>query len=90
MSSAPSVSRWDPFHELSKVQEQVSRLFEDSFLRRTGDSPLTAWAPDVDIHETTDALVLEADLPGLDERDLDIRVKTTCSPSVASGSSKRR
>ncbi len=75
MSSTPTLSRWDPFRELSKVQDQVNRFFEDSFLRRAGDSSLTAWAPEVDIHETADALVLEADLPGIDEKDLDIRVE---------------
>jgi HSP20 family protein len=75
MSTTPTISRWDPFRELSKVQDQVNRLFEDSFLRRTGESSLTVWAPEVDIHETSDALVLEADLPGIDEKDLDIRVE---------------
>jgi HSP20 family protein len=75
MSSSPSVSRWDPFRELSKAQDQVSRFFEDNFLRRASESSLSLWAPEVDIHETQDALVLEADLPGLEEKDLDIRVE---------------
>lgn len=75
MSTTPTLSRWDPFRELSRVQEQVNRFLEDSYLRRTGESSLTAWAPEVDIHETPDALVLEADLPGIDEKDLDIRVE---------------
>lgn len=75
MSSTPTISRWDPFRELSRVQDQVNRFFEDSFLRRAGDSSLTVWAPEVDIHETPKALVLEADLPGIDEKDLDIRVE---------------
>jgi len=75
MSTKPTLSRWDPFRELSRVQEQVNRFLEDNYLRRTGESSLTAWAPEVDIHETPDALVLEADLPGVDEKDLDIRVE---------------
>ncbi len=75
MSSPAFISRWDPFRELSNVQDQVSRLFEDSFLRRGSESSLSLWAPEVDIHETQDALVLEADLPGLEEKDLDIRVE---------------
>lgn len=75
MSSTPTLSRWDPLRELSKVQDQVNRYFQDSFFRRAGDGSLSAWAPEVDIHETSDALVLEADLPGIDEKDLDIRVE---------------
>jgi HSP20 family protein len=75
MSTTPTLSRWDPFRELSRVQEHVNRFFEDNYLRRAGESSLTAWAPEVDIHETPDALVLEADLPGINEKDLDIRVE---------------
>jgi len=76
MSTKPTLSRWDPFRELSRVQEQVNRFLEDSYLRRPGESSsLTAWAPEVDIHETPEALVLEADLPGVDEKDLDIRIE---------------
>jgi HSP20 family protein len=75
MNPSATLSRWDPFRDISKVQEQVNRFLEDSFLRRAGDSSLTAWAPEVDIHETEDALVLEADLPGMDEKDLDVRVE---------------
>ena len=75
MSSPASISRWDPFREMSKVQDQVNRFFEDSFLRRGSESSLSLWAPEVDIHETQDALVLEADLPGLEDKDLDIRVE---------------
>ena len=75
MNSTGSLSRWDPFRDFSKAQEQVNRFLEDAFLRRASDSSLTAWAPEVDIHETENDLVLEADLPGMDEKDLDIRVE---------------
>jgi HSP20 family protein len=75
MNGTGSISRWDPFRDLSKVQEQMNRFLGDSFLRRANDSSLTTWAPEVDIHETEDALVLEVDLPGMEEKDLDIRVE---------------
>jgi HSP20 family protein len=65
--------RWDPFRTL---QSQIERMFEETWPRtQTGDTALSAWAPNVDIHETPDALVLEADLPGIEGKDLDVRVE---------------
>lgn len=72
-----SITRWDPFRNISTLQEQVNRLFENSVQgNRPGDnSALTSWAPAVDIYETENELVLKADLPDLNEKDLDIRVE---------------
>ena len=70
-----AITRWDPFQNLSSLQEQVNRLFETSFPRRSDNSALTAWAPAVDIFETENELVLKADLPDVNEKDLDIRVE---------------
>ena len=50
-------------------------MFND-VLERTGEqSSLTAWAPSVDIYETEHELVVKADLPEVDPKDLDIRVE---------------
>jgi HSP20 family protein len=70
-----SITRWDPFHGLSTLQDEVNRLFESSFPARPDNSALTTWAPDVDIYETENELVLKADLPGISEKDLDVRVE---------------
>jgi len=70
-----SLTRWDPFHNVSSLQEQVNRLFENSFPGRSENSALTTWAPAVDIYETENELVLKADLPDINEKDLDIRVE---------------
>jgi HSP20 family protein len=68
------IMRWDPYRTL---QSQIDRLFENTlFHQQPGNTPaLTAWAPNVDIRETPNELVLEADLPGLEEKDLDVRVE---------------
>jgi HSP20 family protein len=71
----PKPARWDPFHELSRLQESLTRMLDEGFFRRPGESALSAWAPDVDIYETAEELVLQADMPGLSERDIDIRVE---------------
>jgi HSP20 family protein len=75
MTQMTSITRWDPFHTLSGLQEQVNRLFETSFQGRAQDSAPTTWAPAVDIYETENELVLKADLPDINEKDLDIRVE---------------
>jgi HSP20 family protein len=60
---------------LAGLQEQVNRLFESSFPGRSDNSALTAWAPAVDIYETENELVLKADLPDINEKDLDVRIE---------------
>jgi HSP20 family protein len=71
-----SITRWDPFQNLTSLQQQVNRLFDTSFPgRRSDNSALTAWAPTVDIYETENELVLKADLPDIDEKDLDVQVE---------------
>jgi HSP20 family protein len=71
-----SITRWDPFQNLATLQDQVNRLFEAPLAgRRAENSNLTAWAPAVDIYETENELVIKADLPDINERDLDVRVE---------------
>ena len=70
-----TLSRFDPFRNLSALQEQVNRLFDTSFPRRSDESALTNWAPAVDIYETENELVIKVDLPEVNEKDLDVRVE---------------
>jgi HSP20 family protein len=70
-----AITRWDAFHNLSTLQDQVNRLFETSFPRRSDQSAPTTWAPAVDIYETENELVLKADIPDVNEKDLDVRVE---------------
>src|ERR1700686_152702 len=70
-----TLTQWEPFRGATTLQDQVNRLF-NNVLERTGEeSSLTAWAPSVDIYETEHELVVKADLPEVDPKDLDIRVE---------------
>ena len=69
-----TITRWTPFH-LSTLQNEVNRLFERTVPTRGDNSALTAWTPSVDVYETENELVIKADLPDLNEKDLDIRVE---------------
>jgi HSP20 family protein len=64
-----------PFRGATTLQDQLNRLFNDAFERTAGESNLTTWAPAVDIYETEHELVVKADLPDVDAKDLDIRVE---------------
>ena len=70
-----SLSRFEPFRGASALQDQINRLFNDVFEGPSGESSLTTWAPAVDIFETEHELVVKADLPDVDPKDLDIRVE---------------
>jgi HSP20 family protein len=70
-----AISRWDLFRNLSTLQEQVNRLFDSNFPARSDTAALTTWAPPVDIYETENELVVKADLPDMNEKDLDVRVE---------------
>jgi HSP20 family protein len=63
------------FRGTSTLQDQISRLFSEAFERTGQESNLTAWAPAVDIYENEHELVVKADLPDIDPKDLDIRVE---------------
>ncbi len=70
-----TIARWEPFRAVTTLQDQINRLFNDTFDRTGDESNLSAWAPAVDIYETEQELVVKADLPEVDPKDLDIRVE---------------
>ncbi len=70
-----TITRWEPFRGVTTLQDQINRLFNDAFERTGEQSNLSAWAPPVDIYETEQELVVKADLPDVDPKDLDIRVE---------------
>ena len=71
-----TVVRYEPFRGLSTLHDQVNRLLNETMFRGQGeDSAITNWAPAVDIFETPNELVVKADLPDVDEKDIDIHVE---------------
>jgi HSP20 family protein len=63
-----SLSHFDPLANL--------RVFEDAFTRLLAEPQANRpWTPSVDIYETENELVLKADLPDVDLKDIDVRVE---------------
>ena len=69
-----AITRWDPFREVVALQNRVNNLFREM---NEGDSPLTtaSFVPAVDIYEDARKVVLKLEVPGIEEKDLDIRVE---------------
>jgi HSP20 family protein len=69
-----AIIRWDPFQEVVALQNRVNSLFRDF---NEGEGPLTtaSFVPAVDIYEDAQKVVLKLEVPGIEEKDLDIRVE---------------
>lgn len=72
-----SVTRWDPFRDLVALQERMNRLFDESLRARSTEEEITSgtWAPPVDIYETEGQLVIKAEVPEVDRKDIDIKIE---------------
>ena len=69
-----SITHRDQLRGLT-LQNEVNRLFDDSFIRdRSAHADLATWAPAVDIYETENELVVKAELPDFQEKDIDVRI----------------
>ena len=74
-----TIVRYDPFRDLRTLQEEVNRLFSTNLTRAFDDEGIGrgAWAPSVDIYENKDQIVLEAELPGMNQEDFDLSIENS-------------
>jgi HSP20 family protein len=72
-----AIIRWDPFREVAASQNGFNPLFSLFRNVNEADVPLTAasFVPAVDIYEDKDKLVLKLEVPGIEEKDLDVQVE---------------
>jgi HSP20 family protein len=65
--------RWDPFRDLTALQNEVNRLFS----RATGGdvAERQSWTPAIDVVETEGAIVLKAELAGMKPEDINIELQ---------------
>lgn len=68
------ISRWDPFRELSSLQDRINRVFTEQLTRGEAEGAEKTWAPVVDILENETDLIVRAELPGIKREDIDIQV----------------
>lgn len=70
-----TITRWDPFRELTSLQDRMNRLFQEQYGGRDEELTTSAFAPPVDIYEDEHNLTLKLEVPGIEEKDIDIRVE---------------
>ncbi len=72
----PTLTRWDPFRELTALQERMNRLFQDNYNQGQETSLDTVgFVPPVDVYEDEHNVTLKLEVPGIDEKDLDVRIE---------------
>jgi HSP20 family protein len=74
------LTRWEPFREFSITQDRLNRmnrLFRESYSPESPDEALTttSFAPPVDIYEDGHNITLKLEVPGIDDKDIDVRIE---------------
>jgi HSP20 family protein len=74
-----AIVRWQPFRDLLATEREFDRLFREAFSplfgEREAELSTRAWAPAVDIFETENNIVMKAELPGVEPKDVEVRVE---------------
>ena len=71
------LTRWEPFREFSTMQDRMNRLFRELYGPEEPEEALTttSFAPPVDIYEDEHSIALKLEVPGIDEKDIDVRIE---------------
>lgn len=64
--------RWQPYQEMEILRRQMDRVFDE--LASVKREPQITWQPAVELQDTSDNLILRAQIPGVEAKDLDVRV----------------
>ena len=73
------LTRWEPFRELSTMQDLMNRMNRLSRESHSPEGPedaltTTSFAPPVDTYEDEHNIVLKLEVPGIDEKDIDVHI----------------
>jgi len=68
-----AITRWSPFRELEALQDRINRLFGEPWIGSLTKTEL-AWAPAVNILEEENAVVVKAELPDMNEKDIEVKI----------------
>ena len=70
------LTRWDPFDELTVLRNRMDRLLNKISDEETPAlMPTNTWSPTTDIVETKDSLMIRCELPGIDEKNVNVEIE---------------
>ncbi len=70
------LTRWEPFREFATLQDRINRAFRESYTGGQDESLTTStFSPAVDVYEDEHQVTLKIEVPGIDEKDIDVRVE---------------
>ena len=69
------LTRWEPFREFATLQDRMNRLFRDTYGSEEDSLTTTSFAPPVDVYEDEHNITLKVEVPGIDEKDIDVRLE---------------
>jgi HSP20 family protein len=70
--------KWNPWREMSAQQHRLNHIFNEPFFSgagKTEDLSMGTWYPAVDMFDDDDKIVIKAELPGLDKKDISVDIK---------------
>jgi len=72
------LTRWDPYRDLAAMQNRINRYLRESNSPEGPEEALTttSFAPPVDIYEDEHNITLKMEVPGIDEKDIDVRIES--------------
>jgi HSP20 family protein len=71
-----AIVKYNPFRELRAMQDQMNRLLDLAWNREPGEELReSVWQPPVDIYEDAELVVIKAELPGIDQKDIEVRIE---------------
>jgi HSP20 family protein len=73
------LTRWDPLRDLATMQNRINRFVRESYNPEGPEEALTttSFAPPVDIYEDEHTIAVKMEVPGIDEKDIDVRIENT-------------
>lgn len=66
------IAPWKSTSELSNLRKEMDRLWSEFFGEGEVASRTETWVPAVDVSETKDAVIVKAEIPGMDPKDIDV------------------
>jgi HSP20 family protein len=66
-----TLTRWDPFRTLSRLQEEMNQLLDERFMRQPGES--VGWTPAANIYEDENGFQIAFELAGVEPKDVEVR-----------------